>query len=81
MTSTKSPYDWARDIVDENAAYRTDYIVTLRIDLEEISELLLYEWESDSYYWQNDWYEGQKIVEVLGFLPVSEIKIHNYPKR
>ena len=77
----KSPYDLVLDIVIENTEYNTDYLVTLLLDGEEETVLLLYDGAIDLYEWEYDWYEGQKEVKVLGFMPISKIKIHNYPRK
>lgn len=29
----------------------------------------------DDYVWLNDWFEGQQWVEIMGFMPVDEVKV------
>lgn len=55
------------------------FIVTLKYkyDFEENytieNHILEYDSLDDSYVWLNDWYEGQTDVEVLGYIPLSDV--------
>lgn len=51
-----------------------DYLVTIDLDGETITELLIC--DNGELSWVNDWWEGQSRVKLLGFLPVSHIKIY-----
>lgn len=51
-----------------------DYLVTIDLDGTTITELLIF--EDVSFFWLNDWWEGQSRVNLLGFIPVSHIKIY-----
>lgn len=50
-----------------------DYLVTIDLDGEVVTEILLC--ENDELAWANDWWEGQDNVKLLGFIPVSHIKV------
>lgn len=59
-----------------------DYIVRIKLkydnetDYRYTNELLLYEgsdYEGSIYIWNNDWNEGEQDVEVIGYIPVSEV--------
>lgn len=59
-----------------------DYIVTLKYkyDCEKeytiANEILVA--DSFGYSWLNDWNEGQTDVEVIGYIPVSEVDTSQY---
>lgn len=48
-------------------------------DWRYINELYLYDPESglphSEYVWENDWWEGEEDVEILGFINISDVKI------
>lgn len=70
--------------IDKNYCV-TDYLVQLRIRYSEN-----YEWDylnelylvSDAspfqHEWYNDWYEGQKFIEILGFIILNKVHVPNY---
>lgn len=81
MKKNKTPYDTiAEPIVkwcEEN--YYTDFIVTISIDDGEITEILEVDPLEDECIWVNDWWEGQKDVKLLGFVPISDIHVYGIP--
>lgn len=66
--------------------YMQDYIVRLRYkyasekEWTESNEILEVA-PSGVYEWLNDWDEGQKDVEVIGWIPVSDVKDLILPER
>ena len=61
------------------------YIVRLSLRYEsELFELVTNEiispdpFSPTRWTWENDWYEGQEHVEVLGFIPLQEVKVVYY---
>lgn len=48
-------------------------------DWRYINELYLYNPEDclpySEYAWENDWYEGEECVEVLGFIDIIDVKV------
>lgn len=67
------------DILDRVDTYAMiygydDYLVTIDLDGETITELLIC--DNGELSWLNDWWEGQSRVNLLGFIPVSHIKIY-----
>jgi len=58
---------------------RDTYIVTLKYKYEfeenyTIENLILeYDSKDDSYVWLDDWNEGQTDIEVLGYMPLSDV--------
>lgn len=59
----------------------SDKVVRLRYkwfegdDWEYENVLLVYNGNTDDYEWEYDWDEGQKYVEVVGFLALELIRI------
>ena len=53
-------------------------LLKLKYDYEEeyryTNQLLLVD-ENFEYYWLNDWNEGETDVEVIAFIPVSDVRI------
>ena len=60
-----------------------DYIVSLRYkyswedDWNYSNEILEWEPSLTSYVWNVDWDEGYDEVEVLGCIPIADIKVPN----
>lgn len=61
--------------------YYTDFLVTIQLDDRETTEYLEFNAMTLGFIWKNDWWEGEKEVKLLGFIPIDAIKIHNYPDR
>lgn len=45
---------------------------------EESNEILEVD-ENFNYVWQDDWWEGQKYVRVLGFDAVGDLNVNGFP--
>lgn len=71
-----SPYAEIGDKVNTYARIYgyDDYIVTIDLGGRVITELLIF--EDGELIWENDWWEGETDVNLLGFIPVSHIKIY-----
>lgn len=67
------PYKYIADLViDKNSLILYgSYIVRVKIGNIISNELLLYDDESNGYIWLDDWYEGEKEVSFVGFIPVD----------
>ena len=58
-----------------------DYIVCIKMKYTHekeyyiTNELYLFDGGQVKYEWQNDWWEGQQEVEVLGYIAVSDVEI------
>lgn len=64
--------------------YATDYIVRLKYKYDwenqyEYSNEVLESYDG-RYVWLNDWNEGQKDVEVLGFVAIEDIPVKKVVK-
>lgn len=58
-----------------------DFIVTILLDGHPLTTLYMYDANSDSFYWEYDWYEGQTDVSLLGFTPLRMCIIIGYPEK
>ena len=75
------PYDAVAEKIrelskDENGIEHIGtYIVCLSTTvLGASNELLLWDCETNDYYWGDDWYEGGE-VELLGFIEMQDVKV------
>ena len=57
--------------------YYTDFVVTIRVNKRITTQYLEFQNNDITFTWLNDWYEGEANVELLGFLPIDEIRIYN----
>lgn len=80
VTKSKDPYKAIIDIIKQ--VYRSnaydDYLVTIVLDGILTTEPLYYIDKINTFIWENDWYEGQKNISILGFAKISDICINNY---
>lgn len=78
----KYPYDRIIEIILQ--VYRSDayddYLVTIKLDDIITTEILFYIDEIKTFVWENDWYEGQRNVSLLGFSKMSVITLTNYSR-
>jgi len=78
----ESPYNYIADPIkawcEEN--YYTDFLVTIWVGDHETTQFLALDDNLCSFTWEIDWWEGEKDVRLLGFAPLTDIHIHNYPK-
>lgn len=55
------------------------FLVTIKLDDEPpMTHLLMLDGDME-FYWENDWWEGEKNVFLYGFTPLSRINIIGYP--
>ena len=71
-------YQEVVDIIKEKSPYYCDYLVSLDIGGDITSEILQFDAPTLDYIWQNDWWEGEKEVILLGFAPTRDIILHGY---
>lgn len=71
---SKDPYTEAAEIIEQWAKknYYDDFVVTLRLDGEVITTLLCMD-EAANLEWNDDWWEGQKEIRIIGFTPLSDL--------
>lgn len=70
--------DKFEEVMDIDHGFLGDYIVTILLrhsckePYEELNELLHIGLEET--YWQNDWYEGEEDVWVIGMIDVDDVE-------
>lgn len=55
--------------------FRSDIIVAIRCGTSIINELLLYDGSEDVWTWENDWWEGEEQVELIGATYVDWVDV------
>ena len=71
-----TPYeDIARRAVNDLPVYET-MIVRVRVDGIEMNEILEFDGDNLSWCWLSDWYEGQRNIEYIGSIRLSEVKVN-----
>lgn len=69
--------------MDNDLIVRQTYIVRIRKrytpddEWDYSNEIYYWEWETNSWTWYNDWYEGQAYVEILGCMELDDVDIEN----
>ena len=51
----------------------TVYIVTIILDGKYVNELLQWDFETDTWVWENDWYEGEKDPRWIGIVALEDV--------
>ena len=84
--SFKTPYDTITDVIEKwcQDNYYSNFIVTLRLDGELCTEYLVYETPDrlnpqGIWVWEWDWWEGQKDIELVGFLDINSVRVSGTP--
>lgn len=74
---SKTPYDKIAEILVEwgYQNYFSTFIVKIKIDGDVLNEIAFS--KNAEIVWENDWWEGERNVELLGFAPIEKIKIEN----
>lgn len=69
----------ARSMMVESKVVSIRLKYSFESDWRYINELYLYDPEGglpySDYVWENDWYEGEEYVEILGYINISDIKV------
>ena len=76
-----APYDSIAEVIKdwcEKNSY-TDFLVTIGINDDEITEYLAFDPAHIDFVWENDWWEGEADVRLLGFLPIGNISVYGSP--
>lgn len=81
-----TPYDVIANIIDAwcQEHYYGHFLVTLSIEGELCVEYLYFEtgdpnWPDPHWVWESDWWEGQKNVELVGFIDISSVYVSGTP--
>ena len=62
-------------VVQEQASIYGNCLVTLRVDDRITTELLCFNGDYGGFCFENDWWEGEKEIELLGFVPICNLQI------
>lgn len=76
MIGALTPYERIKALVEiyANLYGYDDYLVTIDLAGHVITEILV--GDNGDLEWINDWWEGEQPVRMLGFIPVSHIKVY-----
>lgn len=56
--------------------YYTNFIVRLKIDNEVRNYYVEFDSEMFALIFEDDFYEGQDYIELIGFIPVDDVTVH-----
>ncbi len=75
-----NPYKTIGHVVEQWCLYNyyDNMIVSMLVNDSIKTEILIY--EDGELIWLNDWWEGEREVALLGFRPVSMMKIDTFPE-
>lgn len=75
------PYEEVAKIVERwcEKHYYNSALVTLSIDGVETTEYLEFDGSEMTFIWENDWWEGEKEVQLLGFRMLQDLKLYGFP--
>jgi len=80
------PYDVIEDVIDTwcQEHYYSNFLVTLSIEGTLCVEYLYFEmgdpnWPDPHFVWENDWWEGQKDIKLIGFIDVGSVYVSGTP--
>lgn len=69
----QNPYHVIGEYIRNHITVIEDIIVVIEIDGSITNTLFMVDMDEDGYFiWNTDWYEGEKNVVLIDFLPVSE---------
>ena len=71
-----TPYEDIARIATQGVKAFETMIVRVRVDGIEMNEILEFNGNDISWCWLNDWYEGQKNIEYIGSIRLSEVKVN-----
>ncbi len=76
-----TPYDIIVNIIDAwcQEHYYGHFLVTLSIDGDLRVEHLYFETEDLKWVWENDWWEGQKDIKLIGFINMDSVYVSGSP--
>ena len=71
FSGSKTPYDDISNYINHHINdVIDDYVVKIRLDGKTYTELLTY--NGEYFEWLNDWYEGEKEIELIDFFPLED---------
>lgn len=78
---SEDPYTEIANIIDEwcKKNYYGSFVVTISRDGQIITEYLEFDGSSFGFIWENDWWEGEKEIYLLGFMPMLQLRVYGAP--
>ena len=71
FSGSKTPYEDISNYINHHINdVIDDYVVKIRLDGKTYTELLTY--NGEYFEWLNDWYEGEKEIELIDFFPLED---------
>ncbi len=79
--TSNDPYTEVGNIVEDwcETHYYGDALVTLFIDGRVTTEYLEFNGDTMQFTWANDWWEGEKDIELIGFRMLGDIMFFGPP--
>ena len=84
---SKDPYTEIANIINEwcKKNFYDSFVVTISRDGQIITEYLEFDGGDFDFIWENDWYEGEKDIVLIGFMPMQQLRVYgagetNYDK-
>lgn len=80
--TSDDPYEEVAKIIEGwcEMHYYGSAIVTLSIDRLETTEYLEFNGSEMTFIWENDWWEGEKDVYLLGFQMLKDLRFVGFPE-
>lgn len=77
-----NPYSHIEKIIRRwaEANFYDDFLVTCSVRGELDTEILKLCSDLDSFEWRSDWLDGEFDISLVGFAPVSSIKVFGVPE-
>jgi hypothetical protein len=82
-----NPYTEIANIIEEwcKKNFYDSFVVTISRDGQIITEYLELDGMSLDFIWENDWYDGEKDISLIGFMPMLQLRVYgagetNYDK-
>lgn len=74
---SKDPYTEIANIIDDwcRKNFYDSFVVTLSRDGQIITEYLEFDGGDFDFIWGNDWYEGEKDIILIGFMPMQQLRV------
>ena len=65
------------DLIDEYCQRNgyEDMLVTLQADGDVLTVVLEFDGNNMTWCWSWDWYEGQRQVDLLGYVPLQHVRV------
>lgn len=78
---SKDPYTEIANIIEAwcEKNFYDSFVVTLSRDGQIITEYLELDGMSLDFIWENDWYEGEKDISLIGFMPMLQLRVYGDP--